>query len=91
MLRFSWSRAHTGHVLVPPSCHCNNSVCVCVIILASLRVFVCLFICTCLRLTVCLCNAGQVDGVFFLAAGCVLVCVTYELLLNLSHLESSIH
>ena len=48
----------------------------CVIVLVSLRVFVCLrmFALVC----VCLCKAGQVDGVSFLAAGSVLVCVTYE-------------
>ena len=68
MLRFSWSRAHTGHVLVPPSCHCNNSVCV--------WLFLCL--CGCLFVCACLCTAGQVEGVYFLAAGSVLVCMTYE-------------
>ena len=41
---------------------------------------VCLFVCLYLfaLVCVCLCKAREVDGVSFLAAGSVLVCVTYE-------------
>ena len=41
----------------------------------------CVSVCVCLFALVCvfLCKGGQVDGVSFLAAGSVLVCVTYEL------------
>ena len=40
----------------------------------------CVSVCVCLfaLVCVCLCTAGQADDVSFLAAGSVLVCMTYE-------------